>query len=637
MNHRLVLVSALLIAILFAGCAVRTASSPPLSGDDSPEYVQALFEKGEANYRNNLKNKALEYYFLIVERYPQSKQAAPSYYKIGRIHMDKNDYEKAIHYFKLLVSQHPETPYALEAHYQLGQCYFKQGKYDLALQALGYYTNVRDAKRQPKARRLMGDAYFKTEKYGDALLAYAAVSASLDRPEQVELLKQTRILVEQHLSTGELLTLIPRMADGPVADFTRYRVGQELMTQGKRADASKVLRDINFSKRKYKFYDKAAKLLEMAESPGVAPSAGIPTGRDEIVMPAAPERSEAKHSIGVLLPLSGKRAVFGREVLHGIMQGVELFGSRRGAPFKVVLYDTQGNPEEAVKGVEELSNDPSVMAIIGPLLGSCAPAAAEAAERRRVPLITLTTREKIADGGRWAFRNFLTASLQVKALINYATQYQGAFRFAVLYPDNHQGKLYRDLFAANLDPNRNRLVASVAYGTDETDFRNAIRQLTAAGQFDALFIPDNHRRVALIAPQLVYYGVKDVALLGTNAWNHDDLARNAGSYLSKAVIVDGFFARAANPEVTEFVEGYRRTFNDNPTFLSAVGYDTARMLAYILNRAPDMNSREVMRRELLSLQDFPGATGELTMGENRETNRRLYLLRVGETRIEEMF
>lgn len=637
MKYRLSILCTLLLVFLFAGCAIRTASSPPMIGDDSPEYVQALFEKAEANYRNNFKNKSLEYYFLIVERYPQSTQAPASYYKIGRIHMEKDDYEKAIHYFKLLVSQHPETLFALEAHYQEGVCYYRLGKYDLALRSLGYYTTVRDAKRQDKARRLMGDAYFKTEQYGNALLAYAAVSAGLARPAQVELLKQTRVLIEKHLAIGELLTLIPRMAEGPVTDFTRYRVGQELMTQGKRTEASKVLRDINFSKRKYKFYDKAEKLLEMAETPGLAPSAGIPTGRDEIMLPIAPERSTAKHSIGVLLPLSGKRAVFGREVLRGIMQGVELFGARRGAPFKIVLHDTQGDPEQAAKGVEELADDPNVMAIIGPLLGTCAPAAAEAAEQRRIPLITLTTREKIADGGRWAFRNFLTASTQVKALISYATQYQGAFRFAILYPDNRQGKLYRDLFIAYLDPNRNRLMAAVPYPTDETDFKTAIRQLTSAGQFDALFIPDNHRRVALIAPQLVYYGVKDAVLLGTNAWNHDDLARNVGGYLGKAVIVDGFFPRAANPEVTEFVNSYRRTFNDNPTFLSAVGYDTARMLAHILGRAPGMNSRDVMRRELLNLQDFPGATGELSMGENRETNRRLYLLRVGETRIEEMF
>jgi branched-chain amino acid transport system substrate-binding protein len=70
--------------------------------------------------------------------------------------------------------------------------------------------------------------------------------------------------------------------------------------------------------------------------------------------------------------------------------------------------------------------------------------------------------------------------------------------------------------------------------------------------------------------------------------------------------------------------------------LAAVGYDTARLAVYALGRRADID-RDGVRRELLRVHDFPGATGELTVGENRDVQRRLFLLRVGAQQIEELF
>jgi len=335
------------------------------------------------------------------------------------------------------------------------------------------------------------------------------------------------------------------------------------------------------------------------------------------------------------LPLTGPEAAFGQEVLQGVMQGVNLFGEDASA-FRVVLRDTVGDPDTAAKFVHEFADDPEVVAIIGPLLGKCAEKAVVEAEQRGIPLITLTARENALGPGQWTFRNFPTASQQVKALVQYATMHQGAFRFAVLYPDDPQGRQFRDLFAQNLDPNRYRLVASVSYPAGATDFKREIAQLGAHGSFDALFIPDSARQVALLAPQLVYYGIKSVLLLGTNAWDNDDLAKTAGAYLTRSVFVEAFFAHSRNPETQNFARRHEETFGHPAPLLAAVGYDTTRLLASVFRRRIEMN-RDSVRRELMMVHDFPGITGELSMGENRDVQRRFLLLRVGSSQIEELF
>jgi ABC-type branched-subunit amino acid transport system substrate-binding protein len=633
-SRRLVVACCLALAIAGAASLARAASSASLAESEAAE----IYEKAEAYYRNNFLAKALEHYLIVIERFPKTRSAPAATYKVAQIYEQKASPDKALYFYDLLVSGYPDSPYAVEAHFQLGKLNQDLGRHDSAVTALNYYTNVAGAKRPDEARLLLAASYLALKRYEDALLAYAAGTRHADRDAQVEALKQAREIIDEHLEPAKLLNLLPRLAEGAIADFVRYRAAEDLARQNRRAEAAKLLREMNFAKRPYKFYEKAEALLQTVESPA-APSASPKdtTGGFDSPTPLAPVPTAVKGAVGVILPLSGADAAFGQEVLQGIMMGVDLFGAAPGQGFRVVLKDDQGDPSTAAKLVNELADDPDVLAIIGPLLGKCAEAAAVEAERRGVPLIALTARDEVLGTGSWIFRNSVTPAAQVKTLIQYATLHQGAFRFAVLYPDNTSGRLFRDLFAANLDQSRYRLIATVAYAPNLTDFKHAIAQLRAHGAFDALFIPDSAREVALLAPQLVYYGITNVLLLGPSGWNHEELAKLAGAYLTRAVFVDAFFAGSRqNAAVEPFVRFYQDSFHRSPTLLAAVGYDTARLLTFVVgSRAA--SDRGAVRRELLRVRNFAGVTGELTCGENRDVQRRLVLLRVSQTQIEELF
>ncbi|MHA1568143.1 MAG: ABC transporter substrate-binding protein, partial [Alphaproteobacteria bacterium] len=114
------------------------------------------------------------------------------------------------------------------------------------------------------------------------------------------------------------------------------------------------------------------------------------------------------------------------------------------------------------------------------------------------------------------------------------------------------------------------------------------------------------------------------------------LARTTHGYLTRAVLVDGFFLRSSNPAVRPFASRFKEDYGHDPSFLAAVGFDTARLLGKII-ALPAVTNREKLRFELLNLHDYAGVTGELSVGEDRNVHRRLYLLRIGETQIEEMY
>ena len=145
--------------------------------------------------------------------------------------------------------------------------------------------------------------------------------------------------------------------------------------------------------------------------------------------------------------------------------------------------------------------------------------------------------------------------------------------------------------------------------------------------FDAVFIPDAPNKVGLIIPQLAFYDVNEVTLMGTNLWSSEALIKMSRGYIQGAVLPDGFYVDSARPETRQFVERYQSAFEDPPGYIEAIGYDTARLLLDLVN-LPDVRSRSELRDELLRVADFSGATGETAFDFNGEVHKPLFLMTV---------
>ena len=153
--------------------------------------------------------------------------------------------------------------------------------------------------------------------------------------------------------------------------------------------------------------------------------------------------------------------------------------------------------------------------------------------------------------------------------------------------------------------------------------------------FDAIFIPDSPKAAGLIIPQLAFYDVRDVYLLGTNLWHSNTLIKMAPQYVQGAIMPDGFFAGSAAPAVQDFVKTFEDTYEEKPGFIEAIVYDSAMMLFSVLIQ-PDLRFKTELKNELLNLVDFSGITGPTYFDENGEAQKQLYLLKVKGRRFVEL-
>jgi ABC-type branched-subunit amino acid transport system substrate-binding protein len=390
--------------------------------------------------------------------------------------------------------------------------------------------------------------------------------------------------------------------------------------------------------------------------PNEAPNPAAPMGR----MPDSPTLS------GDQLP----------EPLLGRLQADTLEQMARKDGLRLIIRDSQGTPEAAALAVQSLAAEEGLVAIIGPLLGDTAEAAAPIADALGIPLLALTSREEVPKNRSYVFRLRTSPRDEIRTLVDYASNELGAQRYAILYPKDSYGRGMRDHFWEAVLEQDAMVVASSGYDPTATDFAKPIRNmigytLLTKGEraalkrrstllqrarrlepidarlvrstayailgpegdplppqvdFDVLFIPDSHDKIVLIAPQLSFHETGNVHLMGPSGWNHPELLTIGRRHVRGAVISALFHEQSQFPFVAEFSRGFSETFAASPDVFAAHGYDAARLVMVQLKAG--VQTREGVRNGILRTQAFPGASGIMNMAPDGNAQKRPFLLKV---------
>jgi len=343
---------------------------------------------------------------------------------------------------------------------------------------------------------------------------------------------------------------------------------------------------------------------------------------------------------------------------------------------RLVVRDSGGNAERAAGAVRDLARNEDVVAIVGPLLAAVADAAAEAAQEERIPLLTLTSRSDVATARDEVFRLRTTPSDEVRFLVDYAVDELSARRFAVLYPGDSYGRGMRGHFWEAVEARGGHVVAVSSYEPDSTDFAEPIRRmigysLLTRGEreaidareaalkrarrlppetsalarevisgilgpggeplppivdFDALFIPDSHDKIVLIAPQLAFHDVTDVQLLGSSGWVDPDLVKIGRNHVRNAVMAALFHSESQYTFVSDFVHRYASQFDAVPDVFAASAFDAANLV--LVQLAAGHDDREVVRDGIASVHGYPGASGITSFLHDGNARKRPFLLGV---------
>ncbi len=636
----------LCVLIILASCAAKPGVSPdslPAERDDQ------LFSKAEKLFESQSYEEAAVLYDEYLDQYSNKPLAARALMKIGIIHALTGDYDKARAVYATILSEYSSSAIVPDALVENLFTYFQEGRYhDVIERAPGVLQRVDSRAHIFKIYTLLGDTYMAMNSPVDAIDNYV-------RAREHAILSKYDVVTDKlkeaiaRLDSSDIAIIVDRPDKDLPREYLIFQLGLNFAMEEKYDDA---LTTLTAFLDRYPEHENQTLVESLI---------------DEIKKNAVFNR----YSIGCLLPLSGPYEVFGNRALKGIELALAQFSAQNGAPpINIIVKDTAANSDKTMMALEELYYD-QVAAILGPIVTS--EIAGREAQQMGIPIITFTQKDNIPEIGDKVFRNFITPDMQMEAIASFTVQSLGLRRFAILYPDETYGLTHMNLFWDKLLEMGGKVVGVESYKPNQTDFMAPIKKLVGiyyeipedlkpeedmdigsddektydpSGDqtqenddeevedepipivdFDAVFIPDSPGKVGQIVPQLAYFDIKDVYLLGTNLWHSDSLIKIADQYVQGAVMPDGFFAQSTSPRVRKFVKLFEDTYQETPDFVAAVVYDSAMILFNVLSRS-DIRYRTEIRDELLKLENYPGVTGTTRFDENGNVLKKMHLLRI---------
>lgn len=312
--------------------------------------------------------------------------------------------------------------------------------------------------------------------------------------------------------------------------------------------------------------------------------------------------------IGVILPLSGKKAKFGANVLNGLSLALK---TQSNYNFELVVRDSQNSANIAGKSTQELIQKENVALIIGGLYSHTALRAYEESSKLGAAFLSLapiyTDR---AHKDELLFEVPGSVESQINAAISRKSLKELGNRVAIFYPENKVGRTYLDEFWNLSQLNQYQLVTVNGFEEKTIDFREHIKNMVGLKfprereeefslwegiykakyknidriqilkpvvDFDWVFIPSFPQQAVQIIPSFQYLGVKKVPFVGGPSWR-------SRTMISRQKMLGAVYCISDLEKVNKnkFRALYKNAYNAEPRLLETLGFDAVYLAKSIL-------------------------------------------------------
>lgn len=619
-----------------------------------------LFNQAEYLFNVGKFSEAKQYYQEYIEKNPGDSHADQAIFRLGQIDLGNRFYATALGHFIVLLERFPGNPFFSRALFLAGVCHFELEHFKEAGDIFkSQFNSNPDVNVRWESLLYLGRIKEKNSEYDEAL---AKISEVYNKAENKGLRQQAEQeaerIVNEKLTIPALLTSVQKQRGGFPLDLMLLRLVSWYRVEGDSDNYRSVLQRFGDVFPQHPRRLEAEKMLKQARAvkPGVV-------------------------KIGVVLPLTGDKAVIGQQVLQGVQLAMSQLSLKERENIEIAVRDSGSALTEVV---EELGMDPSVVGILGPVLSNQVQEVAPIAKKYQIPVFTPTASASgLTALNPYIFRNALTKDVQGRYLAQYAMNELNLRRFVIFHPQESYGEELKSVFMDEVRGMGGEIVAVASYDKAQNDFKEQIRgiggvsdselkklgvrhlsqmqthqgyqgavplskplaektvsekdgseeyKFSLALSYDAIFIPGFHDKVGLIVPQLIFYNIDPIVFLGANGWNNPDLVRIAGRYLqNKGIFVDGFFINAKEKQVVDFVKSFKRSFGEDPGILSAQAFDAAQIFLKLIQDG-GRNRRQVKAR-FPSIKDYPGVSGVTTILPTGESEKKLFAMKIKGSKI----
>jgi len=327
--------------------------------------------------------------------------------------------------------------------------------------------------------------------------------------------------------------------------------------------------------------------------------------------------SQSDYQIGVVLPLTGDFETDGQEAFT-VIGLVQHQARTDGLDLSFVVLDNKSDPNQSIECVNELYAGGASM-IVGPLYSSNSQAAAEAAKKLGVPMLTpLATLPELNRNNDYVFRACFTDTMQAHALAEYAWKELSLKKMMTVtnLQEAYAVGLSRD-FEDRFGKLGGEIVKRVYYRDLLTQAEEVLSDLSSVGA-DAIFLP-GYDDAAIDFVELSYESLGDITLLGSDGWDTAKFRSNifpAG--LNLRMIISNHYDFSSVVSGGDFQEKFFAEFGHDPGQAAALCYDSLRIAVEAVSKTN--GDPESVRSYLSELNFTKGVSGTIDFASTNTGN-----------------
>ena len=322
--------------------------------------------------------------------------------------------------------------------------------------------------------------------------------------------------------------------------------------------------------------------------------------------PSGPGPASGPIKVGIILPLTGAKAMFGEMEKNSFSMAYDDLGDKttiNGRKIELLFEDGQGKPDIAKSAAEKLVHSDKVDMISGGYSSACTFPIAGAAQTMGVPFLDSTgAADKITtQGWEWVFRGTAApASHYTGALFDFYDNVMHPKTTALMYENTDFGTSSADGYKAICEAKGIEVVFDEAYEAGAVDFKPMLMKAKAANP-ETCYVISYVMDASLIIKQAreLDWNV-DLFVGGAAGWTMPEFlenAKDASEYVASTTL---WVPNVAWPGVSEYYNGYIAKYGKKPDYHGAQAYGTMQIIVDALNNAKEI-SYEGIRQSLLEI------------------------------------
>lgn len=588
-----------------------------LFGQNATQKEWRIFQQGIQDYKTGDYDRALKNFSLVIERLgPKSHLLTANYLMLAKTFYKMGKYQKSLEICQKFEKKFPQSTYLDDIVFLKANNYYRLQRYQTAVKLWLYLAEKsKDARLRKKALFLAKNA-----------LRYALDVQSLDHIAQ-----------ETHSPFQKKLI--------------EYAKAERYYEARNSAAAIKILEQyLQLPGRFPELDQKAKNLYDFLKN-----------------------KTHNLVRIAALLPLSGVNGEIGKAILDGTRLALDEFNHLNQMNIQLIPFDYEGRLETALLKMKEITRDPSIVAVFGPLENDITAACAVIAEYEKMPLITPTASGKnLRRLSDYTVQLAVPVDIMASKLARFVVDSLNVHRVATLSPIDDYFLDFTNTFVQYLKENFIEIPVQRWYypgDKDLTDHFKAIKRIGLKLAFqdsvmaadstiqldqidslyqafrkekmasllhstsrvkidsaeipvrsiDAILLPIYSEDIDLIASQYAYSNIR-AQILGNSDWYELDRLRKNKSYVNGLIFISDKFLNKDNWDYRKFVNKFRTAFHRSPERYELLGFDNFNFILQAIDQSNEKPERDNFLRLIKNVPQYEGIYRRFNVGDKRYNN-----------------